>query len=233
MYIKQKVGSPSDLSNEGVSIFLNPFTYLKIRNNRKLLSECDTIYIDGQWLVYFLSWFKIVNIKRCSFDNTSAAPIVLSDANLNKSTLVFIGSTQEAAEGFKAYLTKNYPNIKIPYYRNGYFNSELEWQNEIDRIQISKPNLVIVGMGFLKQEAFAIAVSQKGFKGKIFTCGGFIHQTASKGHKYYPSWVDKYNLRFAYRIWDEPKLIRRYTLDYSLFVCYFLIDIIKVKLKSG
>jgi len=69
-------------------------------------------------------------------------------------------------------------------------------------------------MGAVKQEEVANALVDFGFKGRIYTCGGFIHQTAMSGGKYYPWLVNKLQLRFAYRMFKEPTTVRRYLLDY-------------------
>ena len=79
-------------------------------------------------------------------------------------------------------------------------------------------------MGVLNQEEFLAGLFSNGWNGVGYSCGGFMHQTSSKGHHYYANWVNKFNLRFVYRIWDEPKLIKRYTLDYMRFVIVFICD---------
>jgi N-acetylglucosaminyldiphosphoundecaprenol N-acetyl-beta-D-mannosaminyltransferase len=223
--IKEKISSNAELNMPGISIFLNPFTYLKVRNDVELLHKCDKIFIDGQWLCHFLNWFGVVRVERCSFDNSSAAPIVLTYSNIQKEKLIFVGTDAKSSKKFKEYIDVNYPDIDVLHYRDGYFNSEIEYQETIDLIVDLKPHLIIVGMGFIKQERFLIHAFEKGYKGKAYTCGGFMHQTANKGHNYYPKWVNRFNLRFVYRIWDEPKLIRRYVVDYALFVVMFLKDL--------
>ena len=37
-------------------------------------------------------------------------------------------------------------------------------------------DFVILGMGAVKQEEAAIALVNSGFTGRVYTCGGFVHQ---------------------------------------------------------
>lgn len=60
-------------------------------------------------------------------------------------------------------------------------------------------------MGSPLQEQFALDLKKSGYNGVVFTCGGFLHQTA-RGIKYYPEWVNKYNLRAFYRLFHEKGL---------------------------
>jgi N-acetylglucosaminyldiphosphoundecaprenol N-acetyl-beta-D-mannosaminyltransferase len=87
-----------------------------------------------------------------------------------------------------------------------------------------KPDIVIVGMGAIAQERFLLGLKQAGFSGKGFTCGGFIHQTASNKIDYYPRWVDKLNLRFLYRMLKESYTRQRYAKAAFLFPVRFLAE---------
>jgi len=106
-----------------------------------------------------------------------------------------------------------FPGIKLDG-RSGYFDSEGDLSASIQSLAASDYSFVVIGMGAVKQEQVAIALADAGFRGRIYTCGGFIHQTAMGGGKYYPAWVDKCNLRFAYRMFKEPSTVRRYLVDY-------------------
>ena len=55
------------------------------------------------------------------------------------------------------------------------------------------------------------------------TCGGFLHQTANN-IKYYPNWIDRFNLRGFYRMYDEPYLIKRYFVWYPWALIKYTID---------
>jgi N-acetylglucosaminyldiphosphoundecaprenol N-acetyl-beta-D-mannosaminyltransferase len=87
-------------------------------------------------------------------------------------------------------------------------------------------------MGSPNQENFLIELANEGWNGSGYTCGGFFHQTSKKGIQYYPTWCDKYNLRWMYRMYDEPKLIKRYVWHYPIFIFIFIFDMIVYKIGS-
>lgn len=128
-------------------------------------------------------------------------------------------------------LSAAYPNLSIAGLRNGFFSSGEERQAAIQRILELNPDYLIVGMGTPLQEKFLVEVKEMGWRGIGFTCGGFIHQTA-KGLNYYPRWMDWLHLRWLFRIWDEPKLLSRYLLQYPRFVGLFMYDLFTFELAK-
>ena len=114
-------------------------------------------------------------------------------------------------------ITKDFPALNIVGSRNGFFSGEEDLRQEIDNIIEVAPDFLIVGMGAIKQEKFLLQVKEAGFLGCGFTCGGFLHQYAMQGKKYYPDWINRYNLRFLYRMYKEPYTIKRYVKAFFLF----------------
>ena len=113
--------------------------------------------------------------------------------------------------------------LNVLRYRDGYF-SDKEREDELDLLIKDNPDIVIVGMGTPLQEFFLRDLRELGWQGTGFTCGGYLHQS-SNGIDYYPKLIDKLNLRWLYRIYDEPKLFKRYTVDYSKFIFLFAYDV--------
>lgn len=207
--------------------FLNPYSYLLLRKNKAIMNNIDGFFIDGSFLVLFYRLFMGVKVKRTSFDMTSLAPIVFNDAIESNKKVFLVGSKQEEIDNAVATIKTNFSGLNIYRYRNGYFNQQ-ERERELELLVQEQPDIVVVGMGTPLQEQFLIDLRDKGWQGIGFTCGGFLHQTAS-GIQYYPKWMDKMNLRWLYRIYDEPKLIKRYTIDYSKFVFLFLCDVLRYR----
>ena len=119
--LTKKIESKDKLCKPGIATFLNPFSYMLVRSRPELMKKFDYIFIDGQWLCYFLKFFKIVNVGRCSFDNTSAAPIVFSKFNEEAKKVAIVGSDIESCQKFGSYLASSYPNLNLVFLRNGYF----------------------------------------------------------------------------------------------------------------
>jgi len=222
--IRERLTDSIELTEYGLFTFLNPYSYLKLRKSEISLDQFEKIFVDGQMLCFIFRLFRIVNIQRRSFDMTSMAPLVFHNAEKTKKKVYLIGSKADEIKKATKFILKEWPELNIVGNRSGYFHGN-ERELALKEIIDIKPDLVIVGMGALIQEQFLIDLNKGGWEGVGYTCGGFFHQTSSTGIVYYPPSFDKLNLRWLYRIYKEPKLIKRYTIDYVHFLIIFMWDI--------
>ena len=214
-------------NNKMITTFLNPFSYLLARSNKDQLSHFN-INIDGGLLVILLNLFGF-KYKRKSFDMTSLAPVVFNDAIKNNKSLYFIGSKPKVIDLAIKNIQDQFPKLNICGYRDGYIIDN-EIVVVLDTINSLQADYVICGMGTPLQEQFLIDLKNSGWTGKGYTCGGFLHQTAA-GIRYYPNWVNTLGLRAFFRMYDEPKLIRRYFIDYPHAIIIIIFDLFKNKLS--
>lgn len=211
--------------NKGkVYTYLNPVSYLTALENKKLFSQMDGIFADGGLLVKAIKLVYGKQVTRRSFDMTSMAPELFAYAAEHGKTVYIVASKQEQVEEAVEIFRERYPKVKFAGYRNGYFASEEEMAQEARQVTELNPDFLIVGMGALMQEKFLLKVKHAGYQGIGFTCGGFIHQTSKNEIDYYPAWVDKTNLRFAYRMWKEPHTRKRYLMAGLLFPAKFIVE---------
>lgn len=203
--------------NGCVCTFLNPVSYLEAVKEEELFGNFDLIFADGSIMVWFIHLLYGKKIKRRSFDMTSMAKEVFQYASNEKKTVYFVGASEANLKIAIDKIKKDFPFLEIVGSRNGFFSSNDDLKLEIDNIIEKSPDLLIVGMGVIKQEKFLLQVKDAGFSGCGFTCGGFLHQYAMRGKKYYPDWINKYNLRFLYRMCKEPYTIRRYAKAFFMF----------------
>jgi len=219
----EKIPFASILSEGGkVYTFLNPVSYLDAQKNNELFSLYDGIFADGSLLVAAIKLLYGAKVTRRSFDMTSVAPVLLDYAQKNHKSIYIVASKQEQVEKAVSIFQNRYPGLEIAGIRNGYFESEEEQDKEAKHIVGVAPDFLIVGMGAIMQEKFLLKVKNAGFNGIGFTCGGFIHQTSKDQIDYYPAWVDKYNVRFLYRMYKEPHTRKRYLKAGILFPMAFL-----------
>jgi N-acetylglucosaminyldiphosphoundecaprenol N-acetyl-beta-D-mannosaminyltransferase len=206
--------STAEFEEARVVTFLNPYSFLKIYESGISLDKFDKICIDGVALKIFLERvYGDTKLERLSFDFTSVANLVFANARTKKEQGFVLGSDQNSNNAFLTKISRMFPGIQLDG-RSGFFDSDEELSALLESLATSHHDYIIVGMGAVKQEQAAIALVDFGFKGRIYTCGGFIHQTAMGGGQYYPAWVDKCNLRFAYRMFKEPSTIQRYLIEY-------------------
>jgi len=219
----QKLSTPPNNFEPGQKLvsFVNPYSYCVIRNLD--LTQINEWYVDG---VVAVKVFRLlgIDVRRASFDLTSLAPIVFKQAERSDLSVAILGAKPQEIINFEKFLIGKYPKLNLVYTRHGYFNNDAERVEAFESLCEVKPDIVVVGMGTPIQESTLIELREMGWSGTGFTCGGFIHQTASTGGDYYPSWINKMNLRWLYRMWDEPKLIKRYFKYYPLFLFYVLKD---------
>lgn len=202
--------------------FLNPVSYLTALDNKDLFGKFDGIFADGSLLVAAIKMLYGRKVTRRSFDMTSLAPQLLEYAEEHNKTIYIVASKQEEVERAVKIFKERYPNLNFIGYRNGYFSSEKEQNDEAAYITQLNPYFLIVGMGALMQEQFLVKVKEAGYKGVGFTCGGFIHQTAKNEIDYYPAWIDRMNLRFLYRMYKEKHTRKRYLQAALVFPVRFI-----------
>lgn len=207
-----------------VYTYLNPVSYLTALDNKELFLQMDGIFADGGLLVKAIKLLYGKQVTRRSFDMTSMAPELFAYAAGHGKTVYIVASKQEQVEKAVEIFRERYPKVKFAGYRNGYFASENEMDVEVKHIAELNPDFLIVGMGALMQEKFLLKVKDAGYQGVGFTCGGFIHQTSKNEIDYYPTWVDKTNLRFVYRMWKEPHTRKRYVMAGLLFPARFIAE---------
>jgi len=217
-------------TDQRIITYLNHHSYLIARKNIELFSQFDVIDFDGTVLCIFMRMIGFAAIRK-SFDMTSIAPIVFEDAVLLKNSIYFIGSEEGVAAVAVSKIVQKFSGLIVCGVRHGFFSSNVERQNTIAEIIDKQPSIVVVGMGTPHQELFLSELKVAGWRGTGYTCGGFLHQTAKAGLSYYPVWVDRFNLRWAFRIKDEPKLFRRYSFEFIIFIFVFAYDFTIFKMK--
>lgn len=170
-------------------------------------------FCDGMLMSSFMSQVTGRSIARVSFDFTSIAGPVFSDAEQQGKRVYIVGATQSELELFIRKLQTRYPRLPIAGYHHGYFDAPQAAAIQAD-IRLGRANILIVGLGAGLQERFVLSALNAGFTGVAFTCGGFIRQEAMTNGVYYPEAINRLHLRAFYRMYREPHTIRRYLVDY-------------------
>lgn len=204
--------------------FLNPVSYLDALKHKKLFGQMDGLFADGSLLVAAIKLCYGKKVTRRSLDMTSIGKDVLEASAERGKSIYIVASRQKEVEQAVSVFKEMFPGVNIIGYRNGYFANEQEQDEEAKHITELNPDYLIVGMGIVKQELFLLKVKSAGYKGIGFSCGGFIHQTATNQSEYYPEWVDKANLRFLYRMYKEPHTRKRYLKAGIVFPVKFVME---------
>ena len=125
-------------------------------------------------------------------------------------------------------IVEEYPGISRISAYDGFGESP---QEALQYILKDKSDLVLVGMGMGRQEAFLLKLIDAGWRGAGLCVGGFFDKLANPELEYQP-WAEKTRLRFLGRLVREPRrLSRRYFIDYQRFILLFLKNLPKRKMR--
>ncbi|MDB5980195.1 MAG: putative glycosyltransferase [Pseudomonas sp.] len=186
-------------------------------------------FCDGILMSTFMSGITGQPIRRISFDFTSIAHTVFTDAEKQGKSLYFVGAKQAELELFLGKLKDRYPGLIVAGHHDGFFDAP-QAERLKQTICRSTANILIVGLGAGLQEQFMHDVLQRGFTGVAFSCGGFIRQESKGRNDYYPERVNRLHLRAFYRMYREPHTILRYLIDYPVNFTHLLTMIIRKEL---
>lgn len=187
---------------------LNVRSMYQIRNRPELYGDFDYICMDGKIGIRLQRLMGYRLTSRISFDETSMAPLVYRSVIETGGTIYFIGSHETTIGAFVEKIKASYPEMNICGYSHGYIKDTME--DAISEILRINPDVVVAGLGIPLQDVFAVEMKKRGYPGTVYTCGGYIHQTAmAKTLQYYPRWIDRYDLRFLYRLYKEKEARRR------------------------
>ncbi|MEO1144092.1 MAG: WecB/TagA/CpsF family glycosyltransferase [Cyanobacteria bacterium J06638_22] len=212
--------------------FVNPHSWFVRESNQdytQYLEDFDLVLADGIGVVKAAQWLSGDVIKRLSFDASSLYHPVLSSLNERSSKLYVVGGHDGVAVSAAKKINERFPCVCLVGLSDGYRS----WDKIITDVLRSEAETVLCGMGAPHQEAFLLALKKSGFKGVAFTCGGFLDQLAAK-EQYYPVWIDAHNLRWAYRIYKEPRrLLQRYAFQYQPFIKQTLAGLLRSTIQKA
>lgn len=203
-------------SRPALLTFVNPSSIAlaaRIPRYRQLLDSFDAVLPDGIGMCWAIRLIHGLTSARVSFDTTSIAPLVFGRAAQANLTTAIIGGRPGVAARSVSSLTQAFPGLSVVSVLDGYGDLSAKRQE----LRLLNPAIVICGMGAIAQEEFLLGLVEGGWRGVGFTCGGYLDQL-SEGLNYYPKWIDAADLRWAYRLFREPRrLFRRYAVDYAFF----------------
>ncbi|MDB4453445.1 WecB/TagA/CpsF family glycosyltransferase [Pseudomonadales bacterium] len=206
--------------------FINPHAfYLAKKKPRYLehIKQFDAVLPDGIAVQKAIHRFLKEKSERISFDSSSLALPIFKLCEEKKYRIVLVGGEEGTSKNASKTIRSKFKKINIV----GTFNGFIPKRELSVKIILSLPDIVICGMGAPHQEELLLDLKSIGFTGAAFSCGGYLDQL-SDGINYYPIWIDRYNLRFAYRIFKEPRrLLKRYFVEYRVFIYNYIIEILK------
>lgn len=203
-----------------ICTFLNPYTVYIAEKDYNIYNKFDVIASDGLLIPILNKIFRKKRTIRISFDMTSLAPKLFDYLIGTNKSIYFIGTTEEKIQKTISIIRESYPKLNIKGFHHGYIKEiKTIIAQEIIRLN---PDVIVIGMGALKQDQFAIMLKDMGCRSSIYTCGGFLHQTCTQIN-YYPKWINKFHLRTLYRLMKEPYVWKRIIKYYPISIYSYIL----------
>lgn len=219
-------------NNSCIVSFVNPYSYrvVSLCEDSSVVNEVDYWFSDGALLCGLIGVRRRQSIQRASFDFSSVAKDVFRRCMAEKSRVAIVGGAPGEVDIAVQNIKLVFPGIDFVFSSHGYFDAATR-DGIIDLLVKSRPDVIVVGMGTPAQEIFSIDCRRKLVSpARIFTCGGFVTQTAAKPDYYHPL-IKKTGLRWLQRAWEFPHVRTRLFNDYPSFFIKYLCDILSERLK--
>jgi N-acetylglucosaminyldiphosphoundecaprenol N-acetyl-beta-D-mannosaminyltransferase len=179
------------------------------------LHAMDLLYADGQSIVWAARRSGTTLPERLSAGDFIGEFLQRSaSAGLS---VALVGGMPGSAARFGQYWQRRIPGLEVRYERDGFFCAAEEdavWR----AIEESDADVVLVGMGAPRQEAFVGRVSVRG-RARLWWCVGALFEYGPGGLRRAPHWMRRSGLEWAFRLAQEPRrLAGRYLIGNPLFV---------------
>jgi len=182
------------------------------------MKKADIIHADGEPLVIASRLLTRSPIPERSA-TTDLFHDVARSAHGDGVKFYLLGGSEEINRECAAKMQQLYPSLEIAGRRDGYFSVDDE-AAVCDEINASGANVVWVGLGKPKEQAFCVRNKHRLNAAWLVTCGGcFNYVTGAYARA--PEWMQKAGLEWVHRLLTEPrKLGWRYltTTPVALFL---------------
>ena len=147
--------------------FLNPYSVEIAKDYLYIYEKADYICSDGILPIMINKLCKRNRTHRISFDMTSLAPMVFRQLSEDQQTVYFIGTTTENIQAFVSNVKREYPQLKIEGFNNGFLSDE-DKKRVCDEILAQNPSTIVIGMGTPLQDKLAYDIRSIGYNGNIY-----------------------------------------------------------------
>lgn len=189
-------------------ITANPETLIMAETDEEisnmLLDKNNSVVPDGIAIVKACNMLKIPVTERIA--GVDIAQYLLKEGNIQKKSLYLFGAKPEVIDALAKIIKKEYPNINLLGYSNGYVENR---DKVFEKIIKLKPDICLVALGIPHQEKLIYKYLDKFDKG-IFVGVGGSFDVLSGSKKRAPKLFIKTNTEWLYRIVTEPKRLKRF-----------------------
>ncbi|MFP3125340.1 WecB/TagA/CpsF family glycosyltransferase [Ectobacillus funiculus] len=174
---------------------------------KKAVKKADLITPDGVGLIKASKLLgKPIAERVTGFDMMNNWFTHLSEQGTNVSVFL-LGAGPHVAEKAGRTITAKYPNIKLAGCHHGYFKKE-DTVQIVEQIREAKPDILLVALGFPRQEFFIQTYKDQLHAKVAVGVGGSFDVWAGEVQRA-PKWIRRINLEWFYRLCMEPSRFHR------------------------
>ncbi len=180
---------------------------------KDLVNAADLVIADGIGLIYGSRMQKRPLKERVTGFDVSME--MLNIANREGYKLYLLGGAEGVAKKAKENIEKDYPNIEVVGYHNGFFQGihigvedSQEEEAIIEEINQLKPDFIFVGLGFPRQEIW-INENRDRLPVKLAIGNGGVMDILAGNAERAPEIFQKLGLEWFYRLVQQPSRIKR------------------------
>jgi N-acetylglucosaminyldiphosphoundecaprenol N-acetyl-beta-D-mannosaminyltransferase len=195
---------------------------IKDQEYKAIIKSADYIVPDGSGVILASKILgEPLKERVAGYDLTIE---LLRIANQNSWKLYLLGGQEDVNKKALENIKKQYPQIIIAGNHHGFF--DLDDGLIPEQIQAAKPDIVLVALGFPRQETWISKHLDKFEKGLFIGVGGTI-DVLSGNVKRAPLFWRKVNLEWLYRLFIQPTRWKR-----MLVLPLFVVKVIRSKYKN-
>lgn len=208
---------------------LNVAKLVNCRKNvelRKSLMDADLVLADGLPIVWLSKLIGDPLPERIPGIDVMYQLLELSSRK--NYSIFFLGARKKVVQKVAQIIQKDYPNVRIAGYRDGYFE-ESESREVAEEIKNSLADIVFVGITSPKKENFLR--NWRDFT-NVPVCHGVggSFDVLADVTKRAPFWMQKCGLEWLYRLIQEPRRMwKRYLVTNTIFIKLSLEAIIRAR----
>lgn len=202
--------------------------YLHLKHEKFRKFQKNTIkHVDGMPLIL---WGKILGYPVSREERITWVDWIhplLKMSSDKKFRIFYLGSTEEVVREGERRIKKMYPDLDFSAH-NGFFDANFGSEENsliVSEINEYHPDILIVGMGMLRQEYWIFDHHEKLNATCIITSGAAMEYIAG-AVSLPPRWMGRFSLEWLYRLIENPsRFWRRYLVEPQALVGLMIKDI--------
>lgn len=184
----------------------NPEIVMKAREDtayKRAIQSADYIVPDGVGVLLAAKIMKQPLQERIAGSDLMID--LLTFAEEQELSCYFLGAEPDVNDQAVFEAKKRFPNLKVAGHQHGFFS---DGDQVAEEVRASNPDIILVALGFPRQEEWIKNHIADFDKGVFIGVGGSLDILAGKVKRAPDRWI-KYNLEWLYRILQQPFRVKR------------------------